>query len=353
VAWRLDPAPQLEIGAADGPTEYQFERIVGIAMLSGGRLVVADGGASEIRIYDATGAFVRADGRPGDGPGEYRQISAIGVGPGDTLWVYDFGLRRFTLLNDGLMVVRSVTLSGDLANVGAVAPLADGGFLVREYWSSRPASDLSLGLRRDSAALARVDRAGNLRDTVAMVPGREVVISSEGGRPVMSAPLAARTASLAWLPRSGEIVVGDQSGFALQVLGLDGRTSRVLRWSGPDLRLGDDLVAQALDARLADVPEAQRPARRIEMEALPRPPARPAYGDILTDPAGRVWIAAWSPSGAPPAWTVLDPNGRLLGDVPMPAGFVPLWIGEDAVAGVHRDDVGVETVRVYPILREQ
>jgi hypothetical protein len=37
----------------------------------------------------------------------------------------------------------------------------------------------------------------------------------------------------------------------------------------------------------------------------------------------------------------------------MPAGFVPLWIGEDAVAGLHRDDVGVETVRVYPILREQ
>lgn len=350
-AWSLDPSPQVEIGVAQGPTEYQFERIVGVVMLSGSRLVVADGGASEIRVYDAAGKFVRADGRPGDGPGEYRQISSIGVGPGDTLWVYDFGLRRFTLLNAGLMVVRSVTLSGQLANVGAVAPLADGGFLVREYWSSHPASDLVPGLRRDSAALARVDRAGTLRDTVALVPGREVVISSEGGRPVMTAPLAARSASMAWLARSGEIVVGDQSGFELKVLGVDGAVRRVLRWSGPELRLEPELAAQALEQRLADVPRAQRPARQIELEALPRPPQRPAYGDVLTDPAGRIWVAAWAPSAEPRSWTVLEPDGRLVGEVRMPEGFVPLWIGDEVVAGVHRDDMGVERVRVYGIRR--
>lgn len=352
-AWRVDSVPQLQIGRADGGAEYQFVRIVGAALLSRGRIAVADGGASEIRVYDAAGGFVRADGRPGDGPGEYRQISALGVGPGDTIWVYDFGLRRFTFLNTGLMVVRSVTLSGDLGNVGAVAPLSDGSFLVREYWSSRPAADLGLGLRRDSAAIARVDRAGNLRDTVALVPGREVVISSEGGRPVMSAPLGARMASVAWLRPTGEIVVGDQAGYELKVLGPAGDLRRTLRWAGADLRLDDSLVARALDARLAEVPAAQRPARRIELEALPRPPARPAHGEILTDPFGGIWVAAWDPSGAPRSWTVLDRNGRLIGVVGMPSGFEPLWIGDDAVVGVHRDGDGVETVRVHPILRGQ
>jgi hypothetical protein len=49
---------------------------------------------------------------------------------------------------------------------------------------------------------------------------------------------------------------------------------------------------------------------------------------------------------------VFDTDGRLLGDVPMPPGFTPLWIGDDLVAGVQRDDLGVERVRVYRIERQ-
>jgi len=348
--WRLSAAPELEIGAADGAVEYQFEEVAGLVPLSGGRWAVADAGASEIRVYDAAGRFIRAAGRPGDGPGEYRRLNAIGVGPGDTLWVYDFGTRRFTVLDPGLLVARTVTLSGDLANVGGVALLPDGGFLVREYWSSRPATTLALGLRRDPAAVARVDRAGRVRDTTVLVPGREVLISNEGGRAVMSAPLAARAATVAWA--GDQVVVGDQTTFELRVYGLDKGLRRVVRRVGVDLRLDPDAVARALDRRLADVPPGQRPARRVELDALPRPATRPAYGDVLADGAGRIWAAVWVPDGDAPAWTVFDPAGRLLGDVPMPPGFTPRWIGDDLVAGVQRDDLGVERVRVHRIERE-
>jgi hypothetical protein len=348
--WRLSAAPELEIGLADGPVEYQFEEIAGLVPLSGGRWAVADGGASEIRVYDAAGRFIRAAGRPGDGPGEYRRLTAIGAGPGDTLWVYDFGARRFTVLDPALLVARTVTLAGDLANVDGVALLPDGGFLVREYWSSRPATTLALGLRRNPAAVARVDRAGRVRDTTVLVPGREVLISSEAGRAVMSAPLAARAASVAWTV--DQVVVGDQTTFELRVYSLDGGLRRVVRRVGLDLRLDPGAVARALDARLAGLPPGQRPARRIELEALPRPATRPAYGDVLADGAGRIWAAVWVPAGDAPAWTVFDADGRLLGDVPMPPGFTPRWIGDDLVAGVQRDDLGVERVRVYRIGRE-
>lgn len=350
--WRLTPAPELEIGVTDGAPEYQFQEIAAIVRLSGGRLAVADGGASEVRVYDAAGGLVRAAGRPGDGPGEYRRINAMGALPGDSLWVYDFGTRRFTVLGPALLVARTVALSAELANVGAVAALADGGFLVREYWSSRPADPLALGLRRDAAALARLDRAGNVRDTVLLAPGREVVISSEGGRAVMTTPVAARAASVAWRRAAGEIVVGDQAAFAIAVYGPDGALRRILRRVGVDLQLSDDVVARAIEARLADLPAAQRPARRIELEALPRPATRPAYGDLLVDDGGRIWAAHWAPAGEPPAWTVFDADGRLLGDVPMPPGFTPRWIGGELVAGVQRDELGVQRVRVHRIQRD-
>lgn len=341
--WRLAAAPQVEIEIEGG--------VAGIVGLPDGRLVVADGGASEIRMYDASPRLIRAAGRAGDGPGEYRRINAVGVGPGDTLWVYDFGTRRFTLLGSGLRVARTVTLGGDLANVGGVAMLPDGGFVVREFWSSRPTGGLAPGLRRDPAAVARVGVNGGVRDTIALVLGREVLVSSEGGRAVMSAPLAARAASVAW---GGDgVIVSDQATFELRTYGMDGALRRVTRRPGLDLRLGSSDRDLLLAARLAPLPQARRPARRIELEALPLPPTRPAHGEILVDVAGRVWVAAWvAGDGAPPAWSVFETDGRWLGDVPMPPGFTPGWIGEDRLVGVRHDSLGVERVAVYWVERE-
>jgi hypothetical protein len=244
-------------------------------------------------------------------------------------------------------------VSAELANVGGVTALPDGQFVVREYWSSRPPTTFTLGLRRDPAAVARLDRAGNVRDTVTPVAGREVLVSTEAGRAVMSAPIAARTASVAWLAPTGEVVVGDQAGFEVRVYGLDGILRRLLRWVGGDLRLDPDVVERAIAERLAEVPEGQRMARRVELEALPRPPTRPAYGELLSDDAGRIWAADWTPAGEAPAWTVLDADGRLLGAVPMPPGFTPRWVGGDLVLGVHRDELGVERVRAHRIERPE
>jgi hypothetical protein len=332
--------------------EYQFQSVAGVIRFDDGRVVVADAGASEMRVYDPAGRFVRAAGRPGDGPGEYRLIHAIGAGLGDTVWVFDFGTRRFTLLTPSLTVARTVTLGVDLAAVLAVGMTPDGGFVVRESWSSRaPAGDPALGLRRDSIAIARLDVAGNLVDTTALMPGREVIVSSEGGRAVMSAPVVARAASAAL---SGDaVVLGDQGEYERRVLGLDGTVRRIVRRAGVDLRLAPADLETAIAARLTDVPAAQRAARRLALEALPHPATRPAYGPLVFDDEGRIWAGDWTPAGDPPrAWAVFAGDGRYLGQVAMPHGFRPFWIRQGIAAGVWRDDLGVERVRVYRIERE-
>jgi hypothetical protein len=348
--WRLSPAPEVEIGVENGPVEYQFQDVVGVVRLNDGRLVVADGGASEIRLYDPAGRFMRAAGRPGDGPGEYRLIDAIGLGPGDTLWVYDFGQRRFTLLGADLLVARTVALGGALSAVGAVGMPAGGGFVVREYFASA-GDGLTEGLRRDPTAVVWLDAAGTVRDTIAVVPGREVVISSERGRAVMSAPVVARTATVAFA--GDAVVVGDQDRYELHLVGLNGVLRRIVRWTGVDLALDAGEVSRLIEQRLADLPPRARARRRAELAAMPEPPTRPAYGPVLVDDAGRMWVAEWAPGNEPPAaWAVFQADGRLLGVVPMPPGFRPLWIGGDLVAGVQRDELGVERVRVHRVQRE-
>jgi len=49
-------------------------------------------------VFDMSGKFVRNIGRDGAGPGEFRQIERFGW-VGDTLWVSDPVLRRYTLFD--------------------------------------------------------------------------------------------------------------------------------------------------------------------------------------------------------------------------------------------------------------
>lgn len=65
---------------------------------------------SVIRVYDAQGRLVRRFGRDGEGPGEFRRIVAMAMGPGDSLHVVD-GRNRHTVLAQGAVAaVRFQTL---------------------------------------------------------------------------------------------------------------------------------------------------------------------------------------------------------------------------------------------------
>jgi hypothetical protein len=58
--WQIGPAPELEIGVVDGEEPYRFDRITAAYRLHDGRIVVADGGTSQIRYFDSRGNYLRA-----------------------------------------------------------------------------------------------------------------------------------------------------------------------------------------------------------------------------------------------------------------------------------------------------
>src|SRR5512140_3947795 len=87
-AWQVDTSAILEIGRAQGDSVYQLYRVRGIVELPGGGIALANAGSSEVRLYDATGRFLRALGREGEGPGEFTSLRNL-VLRGDTLYAYD------------------------------------------------------------------------------------------------------------------------------------------------------------------------------------------------------------------------------------------------------------------------
>jgi hypothetical protein len=89
----------LRIGAVEGAPEYQFGHITGFAVLSDGRIVVADAMAHHLRFFSPEGVYERTVGREGQGPGEFGSGRlVVHVGPGDTLLVRDGANARANVL---------------------------------------------------------------------------------------------------------------------------------------------------------------------------------------------------------------------------------------------------------------
>jgi hypothetical protein len=265
--WRLADPPALQLGDVEGDPARQFAGIEGVLRLTDGRLVVADRGSAELRFFDERGRHLASRGRPGEAPGEYRYLTGLGAGPGDSLWAFDFGLRRFTVLDPAGEAVRTVAVGPALAAVTGVGRLRDGSFVAREQLSAGLHAAPRAGLVRDPAAVARLSGDGATLDTVALVAGREVFIGSEGGRAVMSAPLLARQGVAA--ASDSLVYLGDQATFEIRAYDPGGTLRRVIRVTGLTLAADAD----------------ERPLRG-HGHAGHAPRVRPADGGRCGEPVG-------------------------------------------------------------------
>lgn len=87
----------LSIGSLEGDLAYQFGQIGGVD--ADGNVYITDAQTLEIRVFDGTGAYVRAIGAPGGGPGEFGRLLGSNFVVGDELVVPDLGnmrVSRFT-----------------------------------------------------------------------------------------------------------------------------------------------------------------------------------------------------------------------------------------------------------------
>lgn len=82
-------AEALSLGAEHGPDELTFGFIQSARKDRYGRILVLDGQALELRVFDDSGKLLQVFGGAGDGPGEYRYPRTISLGRSALAAVFD------------------------------------------------------------------------------------------------------------------------------------------------------------------------------------------------------------------------------------------------------------------------
>ncbi len=104
--------PMVRTLLIDG-AEHDLDIIRGLTVGPNGTIVAPLPREHLLRFFDASGKPLGSFGRTGDGPGEFRILGGGTNGwIGDTLWVYDHGLRRVTLIGPNRKTLRVLDIPG-------------------------------------------------------------------------------------------------------------------------------------------------------------------------------------------------------------------------------------------------
>jgi hypothetical protein len=90
-------------------TKEDFPRVSSVAVGPKEQIVVLVPNEMNFRVYDSTGRKLGAFGRVGSGPGEFRSPGSIGW-TADTIWVFDYNLRRFSWFGPDMKLLRTEPL---------------------------------------------------------------------------------------------------------------------------------------------------------------------------------------------------------------------------------------------------
>ena len=351
LSWRvLDPA-LIDVGGVAAEENDALFQIVGAVRLSDGRLAVANGGPGELRFYDTQGAFLQAAGRDGEGSGEFRTITWLGIRDGDSLIVFDTQLLRVSVFDGQGAFVRSYRLATtEAARWAQVRGMyADGSFLAQ---GSVDAGGVTPdGLQRYETSLYHVAADGTNLAEIGTFIGGEGFYMPFGNRGFSYyEPIFPRGSHR--MAAEQHLYVGTNDTYEIRRYTPHGRLTGIVRRHHAVRAVTSDHVEYEHARRLARASDDRRERTEEALQKMPVPETFPAYHRVRGDIDGNLWVQAYPvPPQSTARWAVFDSTGVLQGEVDLPVDLDPTHIGEDFIVGVWRDDLEVEHLQLYALVK--
>lgn len=368
VAVQAAPAPpqalelreELRIGSVDTPPYLLTE--VGDLAVANGQVFVAQPKDGQVRVFDTAGRFIRAVGRQGEGPGEFRSIASIGV-RADTLWVVDRYNARVTAVDLEGRVLDTRQVQG-LVVPGAGRPLTPNAILGGGFFLGvTRVEGGSAGTQSDDAELVlQMDTSGRVTGKFAehditgalgrIMTGRRALHFT---RPLRGSGLTrwSTDGSLVGLldQRSPRSSAADSFRITLLRSPRDTVYSRWYRFQpAPVTRVIADSIRQVNFRELAEIGINRLLAQRVIEDSLGIPNFLPAVREFVIGLDGTVLVGREAGEGER-SWLVLNRRGDFVAHFSAPAALKVLDFGGGSVWGTIRDDLDVPYVVRFRLLR--
>ena len=359
--WTLSADPMLEIGELVGEPEYLLSGIVGASRLQDGSLVLCNQADRTIRYYDAAGRFLRQSAGQGAGPTELRQLNRC-VRRGGEIWAFQVPALPLKVFDDAGEFARSVPVPRPGGRVAQLADVFEDGSLL--LLQNAPRREMPQGLGVLSGVVIRAAADGGPLDTLGTFnTGRwvrsERVTFPSAFSPTLAPVVLGELAVLSWPERMD-----------LALVGPGGAVVRRIRTPAVPLPVSASLRAAFTDRiltgpmPLGDTPYQDPAIRRAIVDMMVYPESLPTHYRVLATTDGLLWVERGDaprdplpqvaePYSGPTTWDVFSAEGEWLTPVALPAGFHPLEVGASYVLGVHHDELGVERVRVYELIKPE
>jgi hypothetical protein len=358
-------AQELAIGHEEDPN-YALTPVSGFAVSPRHRLVfVAQRQDAHLRVFDFDGRFIRAIGRRGDGPGEFRRPFAVGV-LGDTIWTADYRqegwFHFFTLDGEPIRSERMPPLEPPyIGAAGADRPVPGGGALrgstvvasehpdVLDYPIFRTAADGALAATLPGWGMA----------VAPLIIHYEVSLAR---RSVPQTTIAIPPFSVAawtdFAPDHRSIVRVDHTAggaggvIELRVtrIGIEGDTLAATTLPLPPRPIPTHVRDSLFDRdvrRLAGELRDEGRARR-ELGALRVPDSYPPVRGVVVGHDLRVWLQLEGENET--RWLVLDPELRPLAFADVPPGMQRLLPAGEDLWGIILDENDVPRIFRYRVV---
>lgn len=367
------------VGSFGGEDWEQFGDIASLGFDGAGNLYLLERQAARVTVVAPDGSYLRAFGRDGEGPGEFRNPSRLAVTPNGDVAVFESIRSAFHIFDrDGN--VRGTARIPDNPLPTILPELdshLDGNVVVLI-----PNGVVAIISRAMMGTGGQIGADGATRAVERLVLGEEEVVLEEittAWAPPPGVPhgQAAHTtvtigSGLAFAPLlyvgalpGGGVAFSDSSAYAIKITDSDGTIQRILtRPLQPEpvtdrireeerARRLEELEREAesadpLPERFAAMAAQALETRRNDIEALQFFNEIPIVRDLQTAWQGTIWIqrAGSYPDGDGPV-DVLAADGRYLGSFRPGAMTIPAAFGPDGlVAFVEMDELDVESVVV-------
>jgi hypothetical protein len=352
--WTVSPAPTLYIGSETN-TQTQFDGVMGIVRLAEGEIVVANGLSQEVRVFSASGEYLRT---LTGGFGGMRSLDGIWRGAADTIYAAEnLGSqnRIWIFPPAGPTTIKTVGAS----NAGSIYPVdrfPDGHFVVSA--PARSPSRAPAGMTFIDSLLVGVVTLTDLSPKwIASLRNERLVLRQSPGRrggrggavETVSYPYGRSTS---FAVSGDRLWLGDSETGTITQYASNGKGLAVFSAPTPARPLDTALIKRVRSSMLSDAMNWSDRARIDAAYSLPFPRNAPRFTRFIPGVNGEMWIELFREDpAAPHSYVVLSRSGSPIGRATMPRRFRLLEVSARDIMGALTDDDGVEHVARYTLTR--